>query len=184
MNIFALDLDPRLAAQAHCDKHVVKMILETAQILSTVWHKMSEDNYHHHVPRIAYCPTHKNHPCVRWACATSVNYTWLVTLGLSLCEEFRFRFGHDHKSEAVIRALALPPIGVPAGPLTSFALAMPDEFRADYYALDGNGMDRRQAAVECYREYYRCAKAHMLFYRRRQTPLWLGASRPPSIYTV
>lgn len=45
VNIFMLDLDPRAAAQAHCDKHVVKMILETAQLLSSAWHALDNAMY-------------------------------------------------------------------------------------------------------------------------------------------
>ena len=173
MNIFALDLDPRKAAQAHCDKHVVKMILESAQILSTVWHMLPE-GAHYAIPPEAYRPTHKHHPCVKWAASSGANYRWLWQLASCLGEEFAFRYGHRHKSMDVINALSEPPLCVSKGPQTPFALAMPDEFSADYYALTGQGMDKGQAAVECYREYYRCAKAHMLSYRKRLPPDWLG----------
>ena len=68
MNIFVVDIDPSKAAQSLCDKHVVKMVLETAQILSTI-------------SGGPYRPTHANHPCVLWAGATKRNYLWLVEHG-------------------------------------------------------------------------------------------------------
>ena len=59
MNIFVLDYDPELAAQMQCDKHVVKMVLESTQMLHTI-------NAKHELP-YTYKPTHMNHPCVKWA---------------------------------------------------------------------------------------------------------------------
>ena len=70
MNIFLLDLDPRLAAYQQCDKHVIKMTLETAQILSSA----SIING----GKGPYRLTHKNHPCTLWAAQTSDNYEWLI----------------------------------------------------------------------------------------------------------
>jgi len=172
MNIFALDIDPCKAAQAHCDKHVVKMIVESAQILSTVWHIQSEDAWLL-IPAEAYKATHRNHPCVKWAARNGANYRWLWRLASSLGVEFVFRYGHRHKSVDVINALNEPPSCIPSGPLQSFALAMPEEFSTDYYTHISHGMTAHEAAVECYREYYRCAKAHILNYRKRTPPAWL-----------
>ena len=74
MNIFILDLDPQSCAEAHCDKHVVKMILETAQLLSSaLWITGVEAPY-----RL----THKNHPCAIWTRESLDNYMWLCQLGL------------------------------------------------------------------------------------------------------
>lgn len=70
MNIFVLSLDPFEAASMQCDKHVVKMVLETAQILSTVKTLLNEEG-------APYKPTHVNHPCVTWAKITE-NRRWLT----------------------------------------------------------------------------------------------------------
>ena len=70
MNIFVLDSDPKVAATMLCDKHVVKMILESAQMLSTVAHTNG------HIPR--YRPTHSKHPCTLWAGESKSNWQWLV----------------------------------------------------------------------------------------------------------
>ena len=166
MNIFALDIDPVKAAQAHCDKHVVKMILETAQILSTVWYSLP-DGAHYSIPTEAYKPTHRNHPCVKWAGRSTGNYVWLAELGRALCQEFHYRYGHGHKTEAVIEALCLPPCHLQLGPLTPFELCMPEEFQV-------------RDEIQSYRNYYTEGKAHLLTYRRRQAPSWLPAAINPS----
>ena len=80
MNIFFLDPDPRLAAQYHCDKHVVKMVLETAQLLSGVVHLNNPAD--RRIPDL-YSLTHANHPCAVWARAKLDNYAWLYQLGIS-----------------------------------------------------------------------------------------------------
>ena len=151
MNIFALDLDPIMAARLHLDKHVVKMPLESAQMLSTL-----------NAPNAPYKPTHRNHPCTLWAGATSGNYDWLVRLGLSLCDEYTHRYGKEHKCRAVIEMLRLPPPSVQEGPLTSFAQAMPDECKQD----DG---------VLAYKGYYRTHKAHIGTWKKRERPEFMDA---------
>ena len=84
MNIFVLDIDPQLAASLHLDKHVVKMPLETAQMLCTINAEFGID--------VPYKATHKNHPCTLWAKATKANYQWLTALGLNLCYEYTYRY--------------------------------------------------------------------------------------------
>ena len=149
MNIFVLDNDPRTAAQYHCDKHVVKMVLETAQILCSVNHEAGRP--------APYRKTHVNHPCTVWARASSANYAWLVELGKALSDEYTWRYGKTHKSSAVIDLLTSPPDGIPRGPLTPFALAMPEQYRCD-------------DPVQSYRDYYVKEKGHILSYKRRNTP--------------
>ena len=61
MNIFALDIDVQKAAEYHCDKHVVKMILESAQMISTVFDKYDEHQSY------MLKPCFQNHPCTLWA---------------------------------------------------------------------------------------------------------------------
>lgn len=157
----------------HCDKHVVKMILETAQILSTVWHGLP-DGARYSIPTEAYRPTHRYHPCVKWAGQSSENYYWLVGLGEALLAEFAHRYRHSHKTERVIKALSKPPACVSKGPRTPFVCCMPDEFIA---ALDNTRCsdDHDRDVVQSYRGYYRTAKAHLLRYTNRQQPSWLNS---------
>jgi hypothetical protein len=150
VNIFALSTDPLQAARWHCDAHVVKMTLETAQLLSTVHHLTGST--------APYKPTHINHPCAVWARSSRANYIWLLTLGLELCQEYTARYGRTHATEKVLRYLFrvpdLPDVGV-----TPFAQAMPDEHR---------GTD----PVEAYRRYYRTKRGGRLGTWRRNQPDW------------
>lgn len=143
MNIFAVDYDPVKAARMLCDKHVVKMVLETAQMLSTI-------------NSGPYKPTHKNHPCTLWAGDRVTNYLWLVEHGLALADEYTVRYGKVHKSQAVIEGLSMPP-ALPDG-TTPFALAMPDEYKCD-------------DPVESYRNYY-MSKAAFCTWKNTQPPDW------------
>lgn len=146
MNIFVLDLNPMRAAQAHCDKHVVKMCLEYAQILSTVSGR-------------GYRPTHKNHPCVKWAAASPANYAWLYNLAIETGCEYESRYGRVHKSTLMLLELPEPR---PQPTPTWFALAMPDEYKTD-------------DPVTSYRNYYRGAKRDFASYRAPAvTPSWLN----------
>lgn len=151
MNIFALHTDPIMAAEMHLDKHIVKMPLETAQMLCTI-----------NAPNAPYKPTHVNHPCTLWAGVTNGNYDWLVRLGIALCNEYTYRYGKEHKCQAVIENLRLPPTLVPVGPLTTFAQAMPDECK-------------QEDAVLAYRRYYRDYKAHIGTWKNRKRPEFMDA---------
>ncbi len=100
MNIFVLDLDPKQAAVTQLDKHVVKMPLESAQMLSIVYSEhywgigsvMKVDG----TPFLTKKGAFKNHPCTQWAAAKLENCAWLIMHGLGLCDEFGLRFGRDH----------------------------------------------------------------------------------------
>jgi hypothetical protein len=94
MNIFVLDWDVKKCATYHNDKHVVKMILETAQLLCGVhWSIGSE---------APYKLSHKNHPCSVWVRQDLNNYLWLCELGLELCKEYSYRYGKRHKTQEII----------------------------------------------------------------------------------
>ena len=83
MNIFAVDQDPKISAQQLCDKHVVKMILESAQMLCAVY-----DNGTAPYKRAFY-----NHPCTIWARETEQNYEWLLNHAYAMCQEYTRRDG-------------------------------------------------------------------------------------------
>lgn len=126
MNIFFLDWSPRVAAEWHCDKHVVKMIIESAQILYCA-HWMIDPE---HVPSFAYKKCHVNHPCTIWARQSLYNYMWLCSLGLWLCREYTFRYGKTHKTEFHLNWLFEHiPIGIPNIGLLPPAQAMPSEYK-------------------------------------------------------
>ena len=144
MNIFFLDKDPSRAAKAQCDKHVVKMILETAQMLSTVAHQHKYTG----VTGI-YKPTHSNHPMTKWVNTHKNNYLWACEHGLALCSEYTKRYDKVHKSEKLIQTLHdlcksffTFGGGEPNSDfITPPPLCMPDEFKDDDF-------------VRAYRNYY------------------------------
>lgn len=153
MNIFMLDEDVVKNAQYHCDKHLIKQILEYTQILCTV---VNENGF------IApYRSTHKNHPCTKWAEENLSNWLYLQELVRVLNEEFKFRNGHlvDHKSALVARNLPKPNLKL--APMTPFVLCMPDDCKI------GND------PVKSYRNYYNTHKRHLFSWKNRDTPNWI-----------
>lgn len=158
MNIFVLDTDPRQAAKFHCDAHVVKMVLESAQLLCTLLPKETTPYKH----------THVNHPCAVWARQTEGNYEWLLDLALGLADEFRYRRGREHASYEVIRECEREYIWIfnRSEPRQEFAQVVPIEYRAP-------------DPVEAYRAYYRhkkqswAALGREMKYTKRKEPSWL-----------
>lgn len=151
MNIFYLDSDINQCARYHCDKHVVKMILESAQILcSVLWI---------HQIKAPYKPTHLNHPCVIWANESLSNWLWLKKLAYALNEEYKYRFNHNsnHKSYEVISILEIPPL-LDCG-LTKRPQVFPDEFK-------------QEDPVKAYRQYYKINKQHLGQWTKRDMPDW------------
>ncbi len=154
MNIFVLDYDTKVCAQMHCDKHCVKMILETAQLLCGVHHMTGGE--------APYGLSHKNHPCSIWARECIENYVWLCDLGIELCKEYTHRYGKRHKSQEIIEwCMVNHPNIEEKGDLTEFRLAMPDECKIG-------------DAVESYREYYNVFKKGFAKWKNRDVPYWFN----------
>ena len=132
MNIFYLHNDPAICALYHCDKHVVKMIVEYCQLLSTA-HRMLDGNPlpNTELDKILYKNTHYNHPSAIWARMCRENYQWLHALLVELNREYTRRYGRVHKSASggVIDALATTPQNLPEGSFTEPTQAMPDEYK-------------------------------------------------------
>ena len=154
MNIFFLDDDIKKCAQYHCDKHVVKMILETAQLLCGVHHMTPQV-----APQVPYKLSHKNHPCAIWARESLTNYLVLCELGLELCYEYTYRYGKRHKSQDVIEWCVINKPSIQDIGYTKPPKAMPDEYKVD-------------SVVESYRNYYRGAKASFAVWKNREKPFW------------
>jgi len=138
MNIFALADDPVNSAKWQHDKHVVKMTLESAQLISTAvrlrpdWATRCEPFFK------LYKPTHQNHPCTKWARMNSNNFRWLCEHGLALANEYSHRFWRTHKSKKIIEigcklADKLSVCG--NGKPTEFPLCMPDEYKSGDHVL-------------------------------------------------
>ena len=125
MNIFYLDKCPEKAARLQYNKHVVKMILESAQMLCTAHHCiMGED------ADVPYKVAHKNHPSTIWARQSSENYTWLYRHMMELGKEYERRYGKKHLS--IIKCedpLSILPGGILETGLTDMPQCMPDEYK-------------------------------------------------------
>lgn len=171
MNIFFLDSEPEIAAQMQCDKHVVKMVLESAQLLCTCHHELGCDKT---PPDSFYRATHKHHPCQLWIQECLPNYLWLASHALALAEEYTYRYEKRHKSQDIIEwCVDNPPNHYHPDPsslnrktygswfITPPAQAMPDEFRNFH-------------PVKAYREYYYYNKRVTIDMRwtKRDKPEW------------
>lgn len=181
MNIFVLDTNPIVAAKYHHDRHCIKMILETAQLLSTA-HRILDghknvgkrngrkytsypvDNLVH--DSLLYKATHINHPSAVWVRENSENYKWTYYLFRALLDEYTHRFEKQHKCESLDRVLSLQPKNIKyTSHRTEFALAMPEEYKSN-------------DSVFSYRTYYNSAKEYTKSgkpnkYTKRTEPNWL-----------
>lgn len=150
MNIFVLDLDPILAAEYQGDKHVVKMVLESAQLLCSPYD-----------PGVApYKRTHYNHPCAKWTRESLANWKWLLKHAYALSAEYSFRYNKTHKCHAILDWLDSNPPSLPEGPMTPFAQAMPEQYK-------------NPDPVVAYRAYYCGAKRDIVRWNKTRTqPFW------------
>jgi hypothetical protein len=184
MNIFYLDNDTVKCAQAHVDKHAVKMILEYCQLLSTAhrvldgrevvelsktgrntkrWKLEDERN------DILYSATHINHPSAVWCRQSDSNYIWLSKLLVELCKEYTYRYGKVHKCESIGLVKTLfwnPPKNIPKGNFTQPTPAMPDDCK-----VPGD-------SIQSYRNYYFNSKGHLWSWKgkinSRERPRWMS----------
>ena len=189
MNIFYLDEDPLVAARYHCDKHVVKMITETAQMLCTAhreilgtpviaraWcivgnQRVLKEYVHSELPgdeydkdrilikRDYYLSTHKNHPSSCWVREARDNYSWAFKLFQGLMSEFHERYGSTHASARLIPFIGDHPLGDSA----PVGFSPPPQAMPDQY--------KSTDTVGAYRQYYRGEKARFAVWRN-QTPYW------------
>jgi len=180
MNIFVLDLNPEEAARQHCDKHVVKMILETVQMLITTYYtleniydnkKLDNNKLKKIFPKFPlkdsennikyYKLTHVNHPCTKWVRDSLSNFNWLLKLWLALCKEYTFRYKKIHKLEKVLLWIEKnKPNNIIDKGLTEFAQAMPEIYKVE------------KDAVQSYRNYYIGEKHKFAKWAYTEQPNW------------
>ena len=168
MNIFVLDRSPIQSAQMLCDAHVVKMIVESCQLLST--HARIEERFRDSSG--LYKVTHMNHPC-RLALYNPYTELWLITHLWALLTEYNFRFGKVHKTAEVYSPhwhSATVPIFAKRDDLIDMCAmpkCMPDEFK-----IGGDDID---SVVRSYRNYYKHKQNTMKYFRytKREMPDWL-----------
>lgn len=161
MNIFALDHDPRIAAQYLHDDHVGKMLLESMQLASTVIRRHCVDTSG------LYKTTHAQNRCTLWVGSSRANMAWIMGHARALRDEWSFRWPErrPHKSGLLIDVIGERWKSVPNGPLDAFVLVMPEHYHSD-------------DPVESYRRYYGAEKmmprGEPATWTGRERPAWLG----------
>jgi hypothetical protein len=182
VNIFYLSHDTEKCAEAHVDKHCVKMVLEYAQLLSTTHRfldgtvsvnltdsgrKKTVYSLHDKRDALLYSVTHINHPSAVWVRQSRDNYVWLWKLLDSLCKEYTYRYGKVHKVErdGLLEALRFVPSGISEHPkFTEPTPAMPDDVKVP------------NDSISSYRNYYIKNKTHLASWKgkvnSREIPLW------------
>lgn len=182
MNIFYLHEDPKQCAEWMVDKHVVKMILESAQLLSTahrvldglevkvtvkhpetgkirnkkVW--VLDDSRND----IIYSATHVNHPSGVWARQSVENYNWLVDHLFALGDEYTYRYGKRHATiEKLGYTIQSPPHNLKEWDMTRMPSCMDEQYIIS------------QDPITNYRNYYKYGKAKMHSWKNRQPPDWI-----------
>ena len=182
MNIFYIHADPATCAQQHVDKHVVKMILEYAQLLSTAHRfldgtpvvsrrvttgrKQTTYNLHDSRDGMLYRATHLNHPSAKWVRHSACNYRWLFKLWIELMREYNYRYGKIHASARLIPHLKELPNNIEENGFSAPWRAMPEDYKVDRSEPD--------YTIKSYRAYYNGAKINMFKWKNRPTPDWIN----------
>tara|TARA_Y100000389_G_scaffold178261_1_gene191265 strand:+ start:5117 stop:5656 length:540 start_codon:yes stop_codon:yes gene_type:complete len=177
MNIFFLAWNPRQCALMHCDKHVIKMILEYAQILCTTHRIIDGDPYIHtnrngrrikrwklsdpYTDGILYSSTHTQHPSVLWARECVEHYNWLYELFAALCKEYTMRYNKIHLCWQKLKWILKNP---PTYLRSKEIFKAPPSAMPDYC--------KRRTSVISYRIYYQCEKSDFAKWTSRQPPKW------------
>ena len=166
MNIFFLDKTPYFSAQYLCDKHVPKMLLESAQMLSTAIQQ--------HIGELdcLYKSAYPNHPMTKWVGANRSNFSWVLSNALCINREYEIRFKKNHKSYKIIKYIYdnnyIKSVikkkwvinTVPEGDFTEPPQCMPDVYKDNDY-------------VTAYRNYYKGEKEYFAKWEKgRQQPEW------------
>jgi len=175
MNIFFVSNDPVVAAQSMVDRHVIKMVLESAQLLSTAHRVLDGQQYidassGRKIKRwrllderesVLYSATHIHHPSAVWTRQSNNNYNWLYCHFIALMDEYTYRYGKIHKCHNMLSYLKTPPSNIPINFFTPPPPAMPDQYKVS-------------DSVQSYRNYYIDGKKHLHKYTKRAPPTWLS----------
>ena len=178
MNIFYLDKDPAECARMHCDKHVVKMCIEYAQLMSTAHRVLDGYQYtaltknnrkiarwgldDHEMDMALMKASHINHPSNVWLRASKHNYIWLHRMWVYLLKEYTYRYGRHHACENYMTHLYLLPMNIPDVPFFEPTPAMPDDCK-----VPGN-------SLKSYHKYYVEKKSYFAKWKNRQIPGWFN----------
>ena len=166
MQLFFLSLCPREAAQMQCDKHVVKMCVETCQIISTVWWKVSRSKHdlYRKLGWLVKQWTVPSHPSIRWVEQSHANYKWAMDHWGALLSEYTLRYGKVHAYQSMYNNMATMAADPSLCrdefvPMTKDFQAVPEEFKSD-------------DPVTTYRKVYMEKKASFAVWKHGPTPQW------------
>ena len=161
MNRFLINYTPDLIAADLCDKHVVKMPLEEAQMLCTVVRKYNNEYADEHE---LYRAVHQKHPCTIWAGMTSGNYNFSLGMFDAMCTEYRYRYGRTHASYRLYDALKDAEKYVPSGTMTPH----PECFSEHTHLKSG-----KDWPIVSYRQFYKTKQDRFkMVWTKRPVPYW------------
>jgi len=171
MNLFLLAKNLKRCAKYHCDKHVVKMILEYAQILSTAYWLLHPDAERLHQQGKIYRKTHVNHPVCVWAREHPNNYMLIAKLGVYLTKEYTYRYGRIHKTTPKLLFFKR---NLPLFPECDKPLVQPWNTTQppQCFGKDNDHLKRKNV-IQGYRNYYNHCKRHIFAWKKRPTPQWI-----------
>ena len=157
MNLFFVNKDPVMSAVDLADKHVVKMLLECCQMMSTAARRNGYES--DNIYKTAYA----KHPMTIWVGDSSPHYEWCWEHAVALSTEYKLRYNKTHKSSLLLPRLAVAMENIPDNGWVDPPLCMPDEYKIGDY-------------VESYREYYRKGKVHLHKWSNKFRPSWIDDS--------
>ena len=178
MNIFYLDEDPVKCAEMHCDKHIVKMIIEYAQLMSTAHRMLDGEHYidassgrriqrwrlqDGDMDAVVYKAGHTGHPSAIWTRENAVHYQWLYDHMLALGKEYTKRYNRTHLTITKCKdILAAAPLSIPTGDFTEPPQCMPDDVKS-------------KSVITAYHKYYQEYKKDFAVWTARPTPEFMYA---------
>ncbi|EGG14627.1 hypothetical protein DFA_10885 [Cavenderia fasciculata] len=176
MNIFILDINQKKNIKYHCDKHVVKLILEAVQMLYCCWHVTQEgdEEWKRNAPEGYLKVTHKNHRINRWVRTNYASYDFTVSYAKELLSEYEYRYEKKHSYIRHVDWLSTnkPDKLDKANNLTLMPVAMPDQYKVD-------PIQTWDDIVASYRAYYIAEKLRFCTYRKGDWPSWLPSKPDP-----
>ena len=196
MNIFFLSTNPELAVLDHCDKHVVKMVLETTQMMCTA-HRLLDGDVAADAMGL-YKTAYANHPMTKWVRENQFNYAWTYRLLKELCNEYTYRYDKVHatQSKGILDALQKVPENICNGTETGRTvppMCMPDKYKNRFTKTKDSWIELAEDAtvrrkrlnqqsfydvVDAYRRYYIGEKKDFAVWTRRPEPKWWPVSIP------
>lgn len=162
MNIFVLDKNPQISAACLCDKHISKMIVESAQMLACalIRHKCPTSKMPLTRKGTPYAGGYKDHPCSVWAGNSRDNYIWLSCHAVELCRQFSLRFDSSaHACQHAILTMISLREYIPEGEMTEHVQAMPDKYK-------------NKNPIKAYREFYIAEKSFAKWEKGVRQPRW------------